>query len=262
MPDELTGEQTESMSPVDQPQPAEYTEGQEPVQELEEGQAPEIEISPDQYQEQIQGLQTGISEERKKRQDAERVRDELAYRLSFMEQHYQQPQHQQQPTQPQYNDGDYVGDKTLGELREMLKGEIGGTIDSLKNEITQSKLIQSRESARARYPDYDEVFQKYVYPEAQRNPALLQAILTSPDPASTAYQFGCGSPEYREKIRKQSQERGAQKISQQIQKNSKQPSTLTAKPSAGNKPLDEVMKWRQASDEELLAEYERLKKEN
>lgn len=96
--------------------------------------------------------------EREKRQRLERELEELRN---------QQPQ---QPVPTYYEDPE-------------------GYVQRIQNESTQRLYAALEASAREQYPDYDEAF-GVVMQHAQGNPALVQEVMSSPNPAVAAYKMG------------------------------------------------------------------------
>lgn len=102
--------------------------------------------------------------ERDKRRDEARRREDLEKRLRDLE--AKQPNFYEAPEE-------YV--TTLIQQRDQA--------------ATQRLYAALEEQAREVYPDYDEVFE-VVQEQAANNPALLQEILSKPNPALAAYKLG------------------------------------------------------------------------
>lgn len=62
-------------------------------------------------------------------------------------------------------------------------------IQTVENRATQRLYTALEEQARETHPDYDEVFEE-VKEHAASNPAAVQQILSSPNPAMAAYRYG------------------------------------------------------------------------
>jgi hypothetical protein len=105
--------------------------------------------------------------ERDKRQREAQQRAELERRLREMEQRQQ----------PQTN------------FYEAPEDYVTQLVSRAEQQATQRLYAALEEQAREQYPDYDEVFE-YVQSKAQENPALVQEILSKPNPAVAAYKLG------------------------------------------------------------------------
>lgn len=64
-----------------------------------------------------------------------------------------------------------------------------GYVQRIQNETNQRLYAALEASAREQYPDYDEAF-GIVMQHAQGNPALVQEVMSSPNPAVAAYKMG------------------------------------------------------------------------
>lgn len=104
--------------------------------------------------------------ERDKRQQEAQKRADLERRLKELEQ-----------KQPQAN------------FYEAPEEYVTQLLQQRDQAATQRLYAALEEQARETYPDYDEVF-AVVQEQAERNPALIQEILTKPNPAVAAYKLG------------------------------------------------------------------------
>jgi hypothetical protein len=141
---------------------------QEPVPEtLEANQTVETPVTPatevattPEPDKEVNGLKAAAIAERRKRQELERQLQEL----------------QRQPQQtPDF----------FKEPQEYVHQAISQT----RQELVQAHYAALEDLARETYPDYDEVFEE-VQAQAAENPALVQQIFASANPAKAVYKLG------------------------------------------------------------------------
>ena len=183
---------------------------------------PEEESKPD----PIEGLKSGIAAERHKRQQTEEYARQLEQQLRQM----QQPQQEQQEPQ---------------DFWDNPEGTINGLKQEFSSELQRTKIDMSTEFMKSMKPDYVEKETLFLQ-VAQNNPALVQQMLSSSNPAGYAYDYATKyqqmqelqNPEaYKEKLRAEiMQELEAEqkgKIEAEIQKRTSLPGSLSSERAAG-----------------------------
>ncbi|WP_045769539.1 hypothetical protein [Xanthomonas albilineans] len=161
-------EPTEDVAePVEEP---ETPEPQEPAKEEVETGEKKTEATPatDKSKEE-QGTLAGLKAEREKRQEAQRRSEELERQLAELR---QQKEQQQRP--------EFFDDPTA-----YVKSEV----HNATQRIQQQFYAAMEADAREQHADYDDVI-KILTAKAQDNPALIQKVFQSANPAREAYRLG------------------------------------------------------------------------
>lgn len=170
---------------------------------------------------EVSGLKAAAIAERKKRQELERKLAELT------REQQQRPDFFKQPTE-------YV-DHTIQQVRQ---------------DMAQTMYAALEDQARETYPDYDEVFEE-VQAYAEENPAVVQQIFTSPNPARAAYKLG---KQLRELKQMQDPDAYRQKIEAEVR--AKVEAEYAAKEEAKRKAADaippDLTAARASKDSEVL----------
>jgi len=124
---------------------------------------------------------SALQRERQARQEEQRRREQLEQRFSQVEQ-MQQSQQSQQSSQQSQDPLEGLDDDeplTAGQVRQIRQ-----------QDKQQSEAVLQEIQMRQNYTDYDEVIQNYLPQKLQENPRLEQAILSSRDPFTLAYEMG------------------------------------------------------------------------
>lgn len=164
-----------------------------------------------------------LLDERHKRQDIERDLNEANQRLQEFER-LQREVWQRQRVEP-INYGAMESYEDLGKALESRN----------QFEFAEIKTALSKEIARLRYTDFDEVLSESgVLTELERNPALAQYLAAQPMPAIAAYQIGLArvAPKRVAAAKAAGEAAGAKKVAEQVVKAAEAPVTLANAPSA------------------------------
>ena len=122
--------------------------------------------TPDADNDPVKGLQAGIVEERRKRQEAEK-------RIEQYEQYLRSQQQGQQPNKPDFWE---APEEYLSQYARSLQGQFQQNLTNL-----------SVDMMRSTHDDYDEMEAKFTE-MAEQNPALIQQLRQSGNPARFAYE--------------------------------------------------------------------------
>jgi hypothetical protein len=136
----------------------------------------------------------------------------------------------------------------------ITKGQLVKSLNSMRGEIQNQigQLIMSQ-----KYPDYEEVINKYLVPMINADPQLLDTLNAVPEAKryDFAYRIATTNPNYKKKGSKDVDAETLKKKSKKIIKNSKKaksPSTVSdGSAGSGNK-------WSEASEEDILKEALRV----
>ena len=79
--------------------------------------------------------------------------------------------------------------KPLPDFHQQPDEYVQALIQQHTTRLTQQMLGALEEQARMAHPDYDEVFE-VLQANAEQNPALVQQVMQSPNPAMAAYKLG------------------------------------------------------------------------
>ena len=214
----LNGEQPvydEAPPEVQEPEQVEAVAEAEPEPTgEEETSTPEVEAQPD----PVAGLKAGITAERHKRQEAELRAKRLEQQVS------------QQQAKPDF--------------WENPEGVLNGIAQGFQSQIQQVQTNMSVELMRTTHEDYDSMEASFI-DMAQNNPALIQQMNQSGNPAKFAYDYAKAQheinemrdPSYKDKlraeIRAELEAEHRKELEAEIQKRSTLPGTLSNDRAAG-----------------------------
>lgn len=165
-------EQDEPEATIEPVEPAEQEEPEAPAEPevSEESEQPHSKPSPGMVP------QAALVEERAKRQEAQRLLQEL-----------RSQQAPAKPAEPEEKEVDFLDDPDgwMAQQKKSFRREL----DSVRQESQQRFLTLVENAAKARHSDYDEVAEVFSA-AAQMNPLLAQEAISAPDPAEYVYQAG------------------------------------------------------------------------
>ncbi len=183
MIDEEMGEMEESVTPTEEEQ---FITEDVNTEQIADDITGEVEDqSPEQGNDEVDGLRQGIQAEREKRQKLEGQNEYLQNMIS----------QQQQPAQSEetgYDPEEYI---PAGEVKNLIAEEINGMKSQFRAQTVQGQV----EDCKARYSDWDEVY-KYAIDLETKSPGLGDALLNTPNPAESAYNLGRSHPDYIKKM--------------------------------------------------------------
>jgi len=246
---------TDGQQGGDQPPVQTKEEGhQETVPELMGEQAPELQLTPEEYEQQINAFKTKSQDEVNKRQQLERERDYL-YQVLAQQQQLPQQQTKEDPLAG-LSDEDIVDVATVKKMvGQMLESQIQQHVDRPAQAIQQTLTKLSINQARLAHDDYNEVYN--LCDEMVKNDPsgrLFSFIQNSPDPGEEIYRIGMTHQNY---IQNQVQKAG-KKVAQTIQQNSNKPPTLSNMGATGNRKADAVRRIKEWTADETEAEITRV----
>lgn len=122
--------------------------------------------------------ETALLGERRRRQEAERERDEL--RAQFA-------QFQRQPQQPQEMPDFWENPNAV--ISNQVDQAVSQALQRWQVQQLQEKADMAEAAARAKYQDYDDAFAKFRE-QIEVNPSLIQQMRQASDPAEFVYQRG------------------------------------------------------------------------
>ena len=125
-------------------------------------------------QEEIENYKRALTEERAKRQEAQRLLEFNIFQAKHGTAAAAPP-----PVKKDEDDA----------ITPLVKPVLDKELSPLSQEVRQMKAQLSEQMARGRYQDYDQVVGK-VLPTIQNDPSMFQLFLASPDPAEFAYRMG------------------------------------------------------------------------
>lgn len=118
---------------------------------------------------------------------------------------------------------------------------------------TQQNIASDESRARAKYDDYDFIVDNYAVPLIKNDPALAHKLMSSKNPAETAYRLGKLSDSYEESMAKQQPSPKAEKIL----KNSARPVSSNAVSTSLKGQADNFSKMSKQQIWEMSEKYAR-----
>jgi len=128
-------------------------------------------------------------------------------------QQQQQPAQQPQPWEEVPDEEVLTGadfKKAMAQAAQSFEGSVNSRLESQQRELKTMAM-------RSQYPDYEKVV-GYALKEAETNPGLAQAIATSSDPHTLAYELGKRSETYQSELAVKTKSREAERIIENSQK--------------------------------------------
>lgn len=180
-----------------------------------------------------QGQTVPLSALQSERESRQRMEEELKMikdHLSLMQSSQRQSAHPPKDDFDGMDDGDVL---TLGDFKKLLGN---------RERQYQMSLEEIRMSQK--YPDYQEVLQKYLPEVLKANPALRRSLEANPD-YEVAYQLAKMSPSYSAATKKEKKNMDAQRIVE----NSQQAGSLSSM--GASTPVSQAKRYKDMSDAEF-----------
>jgi predicted SnoaL-like aldol condensation-catalyzing enzyme len=198
-----------------------------PSAEVEE--TPESTITPKTSKEET-GQIAAIKAEREKRQAMEKRAEILEQEVTQLRQQSAQQHPRQTDPFEGLTDEDIVNVKSVKDYVKSVKDEVKSSIDTFR--INQSTRI-----AKQNHSDFEDVIKEL--PKVA-NQTQIGFILSSDDPAETAYMFIKGSPQYVDALTKDTVTKTAQQTIDTINQHSKKVKTLSNSGAGTAKPAKRI----------------------
>lgn len=191
---------------------------QEPIAQAQEEQQEEIQSSPEVNQ-SIDQTQNNPAENWKAANEVLRLQKQRIEDLELRLQQQAQVEKQSQVVEEEdefasLDQEDYL---TVGKARHLAEKLAEKKARKAAEEIIQKYMHEQNVSndeqrARGKYEDYDYIVENFAVPLIKNDPALAHKVMTSKNPAETAYKLGKLSDSYEEQTGKQQVSPRAEKI--------------------------------------------------
>jgi hypothetical protein len=210
-----------------------------PSAEVTEEETPESTITPEATASKEEtGQIAAIKAEREKRQAYEKRAEILEQENAQLKRQSAQQQPRQTDPFEGLTDEDIVNVKSVKDYVKTVRDEVKSTIDTFR-------INQSTRVAKQNHSDFEAVIQEL--PKVA-NQAQIGFILSSDDPAETAYMFIKGSPQYVDSLTKDTVTKTAQKTIDTINRHSTKVKTLS---NSGAGTTKASSRFTSMSDEEF-----------
>lgn len=146
-----------------------------------------------------------------------------------------------QPQAP-VDEGDPDDFIVRNEAKKMIQREM----ESTRQQLRRQELSMLEAQTMAKYPDYNDVVNKYGKAILDATPGLLDAILSSPNPAEVIYHMSKGHPEYYKQVQTKARQDTVKKIQGNL-------STTPTVASQGGSISAKAKDWNSASDADIEA---------
>jgi len=147
---------------------------------------------------------------------------------------------------------DYITFEQAQRVAENANKKVEKRAQEIASQIVEERLQvvegeRLEEKTRAKYQDYDYVIDNFAIPMIEKNPALANAIKSSPNWAEVAYRFAKSSPEYEAELAKRQNSQNQQDVDK-VLKNQERPIPSSA---AGSSLKSQVEQFATLSPEEI-----------
>jgi len=171
---------------------------------------------------QVDNLNKALAEERRKRQEADRLVEYHEFQTRYRAVQGEPPRKKEEE------------DPDVAALRPIIKPLLDEALDPITVENRKVKADLSEQRARLRYKDYDKVVGEFL-PAMQRDPFLMEMFYKSPDPAEFAYRQAIMINW--DKFLERAKEEGRQEVVKKLEKGREAPTSLSKE--AGARPAGE-----------------------
>jgi hypothetical protein len=171
---------------------------------------------------QVDNLNKALAEERRKRQEADRLVEYHEFQTRYRAGQGEPPPRRKEE------------DPDVAALRPIIQPLLDEALDPITVENRKVKADLSEQRARLRYKDYDKVVGEFL-PAMQRDPFLMEMFYKSPDPAEFAYRQAIMINW--DKFMESAKEEGRQEVVKKLEKGREAPTSLSKE--AGARPAGE-----------------------
>lgn len=194
-----------------------------------------------------EGIRQALEAERNRRQAAE-------FEAMRYKQLIAQQQVQPQPDPLASRDPDDV--VTVAEMRDLIQQVEQQQKQSFQDQNIQMSVNRAKEKYRGSALSYDDAVK---IANEKFEPSMINAILSSNDPAETLYQLVTAQPEYKAQQAEAIKSQAIQSTVDTVTRHTNQPSTLSGVGGGANTEMDEAKRYATMTDEEFEAEIQKAK---
>jgi len=198
-----------------------------PEEEIETSEEPAIDAN------KVYALEQEIGRLREKAKDQDRA-------IDFFQQLVNRDQRTQEPEEPDLPDDELVDMGTVRKFFKQKESELSAEQRKIRVQASEDKL-------QAEVPEWPEIYNAVVKQRYETDPAFMNYIINSPDPAREAYNWAVRQDTYKKLFGKTQGKTQPDDVAK-AQKNAKRPKTLSELGGASEKKVD----WDKMSREEFL----------